>query len=675
MTVSPTLKVTYSPELATWLLQQQLSLGFTTYQTNRLFLVGVAAQGQIALHERLFDKPMGLYATDSQLYMSTRYQIWRFDDRLGAGETYQGSDRLYVPSISYTTGNLNVHDVVADIAQKLLFVNTDFSCLATVQPGCSFVPLWKPPFISKLAAEDRCHLNGLAIVEGQPTYMTACSATDTAAGWRNCRQDGGIVLHLPSNEIMAANLSMPHSPRWYRNKLWLLNSGTGELGYIDGDQFQPIIFCPGFVRGLAFWRNYAIVGLSKLRSANFTGLALETKLAALGKEPQCGLMVVDLDSGQIAHWLHVDGAVEELFDIVVLPGVRNPQALGFQGEDIERLITFPGSGGIVTSKPTVVRPSIGEAPPIPGLPTQERLQLETQAAPMGNGPVKFQQVYHLNPENLAPYDGMTFPSLQKRWRTKPRRGELVGVSASISGDMVGLAVAELFPDSGAELLSLFVLPACRRRGIGTQLLVQLGKALKQENCPEAAVMYQVSSLTQEALEPMLSKLGWQPPRQTFLLMQTTTEQISRAPWLGKYPLGEGFGLFPWPELTPDDGQQLQQLDFPPPLSPLSDMKRLEPLNSLGLRHRGQLVGWMVTHRVGPDTIRYSSLFVAEKFRARGRGIALLSAAIQRQIASPATKYTFAVAPESVAMLRFVRRHLRPYLTGVSESRQARIFLK
>jgi len=654
--------------MGTWLLREQLSLGFTTYQTNRLFLVGTPTEGKIAVRERLFDKPMGLYAREGHLYMSTRYQIWRFDNHLAPGETYQGSDRLYVPSRSYITGNLNVHDVVVDSEGKIIFVNTDFSCLATVQSGYSFVPIWKPPSISKLVAEDRCHLNGLAMVAGKPTYMTACSATDTAAGWRHCRQNGGIVLEIPSGEIIATNLSMPHSPRWYKGKLWLLNSGTGELGYLEGDKFQPIIFCPGFVRGLAFWENYALVGLSKLRSANFTGLALETKLAALGKEAQCGLMVVDLDSGQIFQWLHIDGVVEELFDIVVLPGVRLPLALGFQSEDIEHLIVFPGSGGIVTSKSTVIRPSRGTAAPIAGLPNQERLQAERK------GSVKFQRVYHLNPDNLAPYDRMTFPSLLERWRTQPWRGELLGVSAWIGCEMVGFAVAVLLPSGDAELLSLFVLPPCRHQEIGTRLLHAVGQVLKEQQCRQVSVIYEVTPLTTAALEPMLHKLGWQPPQLAFLLMDTTMERIKQAPWLEKYPLSDfsGGDVFPWGDYAETDRQQVDLLEWEPELSPFRDPERLERLNSLGLRYREQLIGWIVTHRVALDQIRYSSLFVAERFRTKARGISLLSAAIRLQIASPVVKATCAVAADNAAMLRFGRRHLQPYLTGLRELRQSRL---
>ncbi|MBC1241533.1 TIGR03032 family protein, partial [Nostoc sp. 2RC] len=287
----PKLEINCSPQLASWLQTQGISLAFTTYQSNRLFFIGCNQQGRIAAHERLFDKPMGMYAVNNSIYVSTRYQIWRFENSLATEEKHQQTvdakrlvarDRLYIPRTAYTTGDLNVHDVVLDDAENIVFVNTDFSCLATISNDYSFIPLWQPSFISKLAAEDRCHLNGLALRDGKPRYVTACSTTDTAAGWRNHKVGGGVVIDVQSNDIIATGLSMPHSPRWYQGKLWVLNAGTGDFGYLDGSQFVSIAFCPGFVRGLAFWQNFAIVGLSKLRSPTFSGLLLEQRLTNVG---------------------------------------------------------------------------------------------------------------------------------------------------------------------------------------------------------------------------------------------------------------------------------------------------------------------------------------------------------------------------------------------------------
>ncbi|NHZ42516.1 TIGR03032 family protein [Massilia sp. CCM 8693] len=467
-----------------WLQESRASLAFTTYQSNRLLLVGRKPEGRIAVHERVFDKPMGLYAGEDSLVMSTRHAIWQLENRLAPGQTHAGCDRLYVPARSHTTGDLNVHDVVRDRHGETLFINTDFSCLARLRDGYSFEPVWQPPFISALKAEDRCHLNGLAMRAGAPAYVTACAASDAAAGWRHQRAAGGIVMHIPSNEIVAGGLSMPHSPRWYRGKLWLLNAGSGEFGFLDGERFVPVAACPGFVRGLAFAGDYAVVGMSRLRASSFGGLPLAQRLAGAGQASQCGLVVIDLRSGAPVHSLLFDGGVDELFDVVVLAGVERPSALGFQDDGIERLISFPGSGGLLATKPTVRRPGIGAAVAAPALP---------RAAAAC---VKYQHVHHLNAANLAGYEAMTFPSLQARWRGQAPHGELLGVSASVDGAMVALAVAEQAAGTdGAPLrtlLSLLVLPPYRHQGIATALLKHL--QLPQPPASNAAIRPRIDTL-------------------------------------------------------------------------------------------------------------------------------------------------------------------------------------
>ena len=133
----------------------------------------------------------------------------------------------------------------------------------------------------------------------------------------------------------------------YRDRLWLVNSGTGEFGSVDlaSGRFEPIAFCPGYLRGLAFVGDYAVVTLSKPRHVTFHGLALDEQLQKRGAEPQCGLQVIDLRTGTIAHWLRLDGSlVTELYDVVALPGVRQPMALGFKTNEIERLLLVDEEG-------------------------------------------------------------------------------------------------------------------------------------------------------------------------------------------------------------------------------------------------------------------------------------------------------------------------------------------
>jgi uncharacterized protein (TIGR03032 family) len=208
----------------------------------------------------------------------------------------------------------------------------------------SFVPLWKPPFVSRLAAEDRCHMNGLATADGEAGFVTAVAKSDVADGWREHRRSGGIVIDVASGETVAEGLSMPHSPRLYRERLWLHDSGTGRFGFIDRKRgrFEEVAFCPGYLRGLVFAGSFALVGLSKLRPENrtFQNLPLTDALARKGTSAHCGIEVIDLERGDAVHRLRIEGVVNELYDVAALAGARRPMAFGFKTDEIRRLITI-----------------------------------------------------------------------------------------------------------------------------------------------------------------------------------------------------------------------------------------------------------------------------------------------------------------------------------------------
>jgi uncharacterized protein (TIGR03032 family) len=331
-----------------WLASVGASLAFSTYQTAKLFFVGLKPDGSLSVVQRTFKRCMGLWSDGQSLWLGSAFQIWRLENVLAGGRDEAGYDRLYVPRLGYTVGNLDVHDVAVDGRGRPVFVSTLFSCLATVDEQWNFRPLWKPPFVSRLAAEDRCHLNGLALDGGTARYATVCGRTDHFDGWRDCRHDGGCVIDVDTGNSLAEGLSMPHSPRVYADRLWLLESGTGHLGSVDGrrGKFEPLAFCPGYVRGLAFVSHYAVVGLSRPRSRSFSGLALESGLARRRQPARCGLAVIDLETCRLAHWLWIEGTVQELYDVVVLPGVLRPKALGFKTEQIGRRVWFEEQGRI-----------------------------------------------------------------------------------------------------------------------------------------------------------------------------------------------------------------------------------------------------------------------------------------------------------------------------------------
>lgn len=342
---APPVQIGASRGFTSWMARQNVSFAFSTYQVGKIFVVGVNDRDQLSVTERTFPRCMGLATgNDGQtLWLSSLYQVWRLENFLDPGQLHAGYDRLYVPQASWITGDLDIHDMTVAADGRPIFVNTVFSCLARLSENRSFEVVWKPPFISKLAAEDRCHLNGLAAEAGVPRFVTAVSCSDVPAGWRDRRQDGGVVLEVPSGEVVCAGLSMPHSPRLYQGKLYVHNSGTGEFGWIDQQRgrFEPMAFCPGYLRGLAFAGNYALVGLSKPRhDGSFGGLALDDALRKRDAEPRCGVMVIDLTSGDVIEWFSLSGLVSELYDVVSLPAVRRPTVIGTMGDDIRRILRF-----------------------------------------------------------------------------------------------------------------------------------------------------------------------------------------------------------------------------------------------------------------------------------------------------------------------------------------------
>jgi len=342
-TEEPYLEIMGSRQLTSWMAEQRCSFLFTTYQSGKVFLVGIKEEGSLSIFERTFQRCMGLTGDSETFYMSSLYQIWRFDNVLQPGQLASGYDRLYVPQMAYTTGDIDAHDMAIDKEGRLIFMNTLFSCMATLSESHSFKVLWQPKFISKLAAEDRCHLNGLAMIDGEPRYVTAVAETDVNEGWRDHRDHGGVVIDVQTDEIIAQGLSMPHSPRWYRDKLWLLNSGTGYFGYLDieSGQFHDVAFCPGYARGLDFIGDFAVIGLSRIRdNRTFSDLPIAKALESKKIEARCGLQVVDLRSGDVVHTLNIQGFVEELYDVVLLRNVARPMALGLKTDEIRRTISL-----------------------------------------------------------------------------------------------------------------------------------------------------------------------------------------------------------------------------------------------------------------------------------------------------------------------------------------------
>jgi uncharacterized protein (TIGR03032 family) len=337
--------LTASPHFAAWLARAGAGIAFSTYQAGKLFLLGLQDDGRLAVFERTMERCMGIaVSADARSFvLATLYQLHRFDNVVPPGGRHGVHDAVYVPHRSWITGGLDVHDVGLLPDGDPAFVATLFSCLATVSGHHSFRPLWQPRFVSRLAPEDRCHLNGMAMDRGKPAYVTAVGRSDVADGWRDQRVSGGVLIDVKTSEIVAQGLSMPHSPRMHGGKVWLLNSGAGEFGYVEPERgtFEPVAFCPGYARGLSIVDGHAVVGLSLPReNRTFAGLPLEDNLRSRGATARCGLLVIDLATGNTVEWVRIEGVVRELYDVAVLPGVRRPSAIGFKSDEIRRMISI-----------------------------------------------------------------------------------------------------------------------------------------------------------------------------------------------------------------------------------------------------------------------------------------------------------------------------------------------
>lgn len=324
------------------------SILVTTYQAGKL-LAFSSVNGRLKLLMRSFPHPMGMAVDRHRMALLCQNQIWFLANRTDLVDQQSGQrlpyDSLYVPRRSHVTGDIAGHEIAwgagdGSLNDELWVVNTRFSCLCTLDEEHSFVPRWKPSFVSEIAPGDRCHLNGLCVVNGKPKYVTCLAETNEPQGWRDRKVDGGLIIDLDTNEIITRGMPMPHSPRLYNGKLYVLSSGAGELHEVDlaTGQRTTIIQLPGFLRGLSFHGPLAFIGSSQAReNRTFGGLPLEERR----EELECGVFIVDLRSGKLAGFIRFEAGCRELFDVQALPNTFHAGVIGFSKETINGVFILP----------------------------------------------------------------------------------------------------------------------------------------------------------------------------------------------------------------------------------------------------------------------------------------------------------------------------------------------
>jgi uncharacterized protein (TIGR03032 family) len=347
--------------------QLGISLIVSTYQAGKAIVVR-SDNGTLNTHFRTFAKPMGIIADHARLTIGGANTVWEYHNMPAVAKKLEPAgkhDACYLPRRIHVTGDIDIHELARDGANELWLVNTRFCCLCTLDAEHSFHPRWRPPFVSALAPEDRCHLNGLAIVDGRPKYVTALGETDTPAGWRENKARGGVLIDVDCNKVLLRGLSMPHSPRWYQDKLWLLESGEGSLARVDLERrtWRTVAQLPGFTRGIDFLGPLAFIGLSQVReSAVFSGIPLVER----APERTCGVWVVNIETGQTVGFLRFEAGVQEIFAVQILRGMRFPELLEWNDEHLDSSYVLPDEA----LADVVLR---NEANQLPSAPPIERL--------------------------------------------------------------------------------------------------------------------------------------------------------------------------------------------------------------------------------------------------------------------------------------------------------------
>lgn len=338
----PPFSCTYTPNIPELLQQLNCSLAISTYQAGKVIFISPKDRDHLIQLPRQFPKPMGMALRDDKMALATLNEVIVLSNNAELAHTHPRQpkvyDGLFIPRSVYFTGELDIHDLHWT-AKGILAVNTSFSCLSYINDNYSFTPFWKPDFVTNLSPEDVCHLNGVAMEGDTPRFVTVLGKTNTLQGWRSGKATGGCLIDIGTNETLVENLPMPHSPRIYNNKVYVLLSATGELAEVDmkSKKYNVVKRLDGFVRGMDKTGDYVFIGLSKLRQTS-TAFA---DLPIAQRSIFCGIVAMHLPTASIVGYIRYENSVEEIYDVKVLPGMKRPGILNLEKQDFRMALSTP----------------------------------------------------------------------------------------------------------------------------------------------------------------------------------------------------------------------------------------------------------------------------------------------------------------------------------------------
>jgi len=337
-------QLSFSPAIPELLRKLNCSLALSTYQAGKLVFLSAPDDNRLIQLPRTFSRAMAIGMHGPNLAVATldTVEVYANDPRLAPNYPKQPNtyDGLYAPRATYYTGRIDCHGLNwAPDTNEIWAVNTRFGCLATLSHQYSFLPKWTPPFVSEIVPQDRCHLNGVAMQNGRPKYVTCLSTTDEAEGWRKTIPGGGVLVDVESNEVIMSDLQMPHTPRMVGDKLYMLLSATGQLVRVDpsAGTYEVVQDLGGFVRGMEYYRDYLFVGFSKLRqnSSVFRSLPIAEKATF------SGVAIVHEPTGALVGQIRYGQTVDEIFDVSVIPSFLRPGIVSLEGDIKSHAVTIP----------------------------------------------------------------------------------------------------------------------------------------------------------------------------------------------------------------------------------------------------------------------------------------------------------------------------------------------
>jgi len=347
MTQSPSsvapFSCTFSPQLPELLLKLNCSIAITTYQAGKLIFISPADENNLTMLPRTFSKPMGCHVEGDKMVLAVKDEVLFFENAKELAVHYPNKkdtyDSLFVPRATFYTGNVDMHDIALG-KDGIWAINTSFSCLCQVTGNYNFIPRWKPPFITELASEDRCHLNGMVMVNGKPKYVTALGTSNTPQGWREHIINGGVLLDVETNEVILDKLPMPHSPMLYKGELYLLLSATGEIirVNIQEKKYEVIKKLNGYCRGMDIYGDYMFVAMSKLRKNSSTF----AKLSFAENADSAGIKIIHLPTKALTMELKYETSVDEIYSLKVLANTIRPNILNTTNPIHKYSLSIPG---------------------------------------------------------------------------------------------------------------------------------------------------------------------------------------------------------------------------------------------------------------------------------------------------------------------------------------------